>query len=132
MLALAAALVFGLSSCDFNLVGDYTFEFNYEIDLADKDAANQVKNYLKDFVALDGTRGTFHGSYGEAADWALGLYYQGCMLMNYELVAAYIVEETDVIRVNGWMTGPKTNEIIGRLTWDYDSLHGQNPANYGY
>ena len=132
MLALAAALVLGLSSCDFKQVGDYTFEFTHEIELADQQSANQVKSYLNDFAAIEGIRGTFHGSYGEAFDWALGLYYQGCMLMNYELVAAYIVEETDVIRVYGWLTGPKTNEGIARLTWDYESLHGQSSSSYGY
>ena len=131
MLAVAIALVFGLSSCGFNMEGDYTFQFTYECDLADQQAISQVTSYLSDFAAIDGLSGTFHGSYGEAVDWALELYYQGCMLMNYELVAAYIETETDVVRVYGWLTGPKTDEGIARLTWDYDSLYGQS-SYYGY
>ena len=129
MVAVAAALVFGLSSCDFDMVGDYTFKFTYECDLADQQAVSQVSSYLNDFAAIEGLNGTFHGSYGEAVDWALEIYYQGCMLMNYDLVAAYIDSETDVIRVYGWLTGPKTDEGIARLTWDYESL---NPSQYSY
>ena len=129
ILAAAAALVFGLSSCDMALKGEYTFNFDYDCTLSDKAAFDAVSAYLNDFITIDGLSGTFEGSYGEAVDWALGLYYKGCSLMNYELVAAFVTEPTDVVQVSGWLSGPKTNEAIARLTWDYDSLH---PNPYGF
>ena len=130
MLTVAAALILGLSSCDLALEGEYTFNFDYDYTLVDKEAASGVEAYLKDFIVIPGLSGTFNGSYGAAVDWALGLYYQGCALMNYELLAAYITDPTDVIKVSGWLSGPKTNESIARLTWDYDSLYNQNPYYY--
>ena len=129
ILAATAALVIGLSSCDMAMEGEYTFNFDYECTLSDKDAYSAVVSYLGDFVKIEGLSGTFVGSYGAAVDWAMGLYNRGCTLMNYELVAACITDPADVVQVSGWLSGPKTNESIARLTWDYNSLH---PNPYGF
>ena len=53
ILAAAAALVIGLSSCDMAMEGEYTFNFDYECTLSDKDAYSAVVSYLGDFVKIE-------------------------------------------------------------------------------
>ena len=118
LLALAAALILGLSSCDLDFVDTYTFSFTYS--LSDEEALPELKSYMEAFTSQPNLTATYECPYSEAMNKSVELYNKGVEQLDVPFIADQIKNEQDGAALYGIMSATKTRTVIGYIVWNWE------------
>lgn len=124
--AIALAALFGLSSCNFDMVDNYTFSEQVSTNVTDENRAKALESYFRTVVDFDSEE-TFYGSQYEASVYGQSLIKKTMDEIDGDYVASLLVED-EAVQYLMWMIGKKTKMVIGQVTWTpAGESDGENP-----
>ena len=120
MLAVAAALVFGLSSCDLDFVDDYTFSYDYAASLSGASSQEMVE-YMEAFIAREDLKVTFPNvAYDEAARQGRERFEKGLEELDIDFIKDHIVTETDIVQLAGILSAKSSRSVVATIYWNWE------------
>ena len=119
LLALAAALVSGLTSCDMDFVDDYTFSYDYAASLSDSSSQEMIE-YLEAFIARSDLKITFPNvSYDEAARQGREFFEKGLEKLDVDFIKDHILTETDAVQLTGILSAKSSRSAVATILWNW-------------
>ena len=129
MLAACAALLFGLTSCNLDLIDDYSFSLAYESSIEDETLSKEVKEYMDAFIEQPGLKAEYpHTTYAEAMSQAMEMYHRTMDQIDPDFVLSHIQSENDIIHLVGFLIGKKIKEPAGQSYWTWNWKQEQTEA----
>ena len=121
MLAAAAALLFGLTSCNLDIVDNYSVAIGYEFIIEDDALRAEMKAFMEDFAAQPGMTAEFgQRTYSDAVALGQQFFTQALDQLDLQFIMDHIQADDDVIRMACVMTGTNLQEIISSIYWNMD------------
>ena len=121
MLAAAAALLFGLTACDLDMVDNYSFTLAYEFNLGDETLRNEMEQYLDEFVNLPSQKAAYpNTAYAEAVYQGQELFDEILHRVDRDFILGHIQSEEDVIHLAGIVSGHQMKEVVAHIYWTWD------------
>ncbi len=112
---------FGLTSCDLDMYGDYSFSqvvvyynFSGEDDEI-QERQEPITNYFSENIDFD-TVLTFEGSYSDAHSYGLQLFYENLSKLDTETVLG-MLEGDEIVQYYVTMKSNKVSEVLAVATW---------------
>jgi hypothetical protein len=121
MLAAAAALLFGLTSCNLDIVDNYSVAIGYEFIIEDDALRAEMQAFMEDFAAQPGMTAEFgQRTYSDAVALGQQFFTQALDQLDLQFIMDHIQADDDVIRMACVMTGTNLQEIISSIYWNMD------------
>ena len=121
MLAAAAALLFGLTSCNLDIVDNYSVAIGYEFIIEDEALRAEMQAFMEDFAAQPGMKAEFgQRTYSDAVALGQQFFTQALDQLDLQFIMDHIQADDDVIRMACVMTGTNLQEIISSIYWNMD------------
>lgn len=118
---LLIAAFFGLTSCDLNMYGDYSFSqvvvfynFSGEDDEI-QERQEPIINYFSENIDFD-TVLTFEGSYSDARSYGQQIFYENLTKLDTETMLS-MLEGDEIVQYYVTMKSNKVSEVIAVATW---------------
>lgn len=125
-LAAAAALLFGLSSCDLDMVDNYNFFLAYETSITDDARLEAVKGYLDAFINLPSQKAQYLNTpYADAVYQGQELFDEILTRVDRDFILDQIQSEEDIIRFVGLISGKNLKEAVAQIYWTWDWKQSQ-------
>ena len=121
MLAAAAALLFGLTSCNLDIVDNYSVAIGYEFIIEDDALRAEMQAFMEDFASQPGMTAEFgQRTYSDAVALGQQFFTQALDQLDLQFIMDHIQADDDVIRMACVMTGTNLQEIISSIYWNMD------------
>ena len=121
MLAAAAALLFGLTSCNLDIVDNYSVAIGYEFIIEDDALRAEMQAFMEDFAAQPGMTAEFgQRTYSDAVALGQQFFTQALDQLDLQFIMDHIQAEDDIIRMAAILSSDSIREVVSQIYWNWE------------